>query len=96
MWKPLTNGICQGVALWPMLLNVFVDSEVARTLSQFAYDTKPCGAANRLKGRDVIQRDLVRFERWAHTNLMQFNSAKCKVLHLDQGNPKHKYRLSGK
>ena len=44
---------------------------------------------------DATQGDLDRTERWAHANLMKFNTAKGKVRHLGQGNSKYKYR-SGK
>ena len=33
-----------------------------------------------------------KLERWALVNLMT-NKATCKVLHLDQGNPRYEYRL---
>jgi len=48
-----------------------------------------------LEERDTIQRDRDRHEKWARMNLVKFNMANCKVLHMGQGNPKHKYRLGG-
>ncbi|KAM9655519.1 uncharacterized protein ACIBXB_008408 [Morphnus guianensis] len=70
-----------------------MDSGIECTLSKFANGTKLCGVVDMLEGRDAIQRDLDRLERWAHANLMKFNKAKYKVLHEGRENPKHKYKL---
>ena len=82
--------------LGPVLFNIFVcdmDSGIKCTLSKFADDIKLSGTVDRLQVRDAIQRDLDRLERWAHANLMKFNRAKNKILHLGQGNLKHRYRV---
>lgn len=40
---------------------------------------------------EAVQRDRDGLESWVHMNVVK---AKCKVLHLVQGNPKDEYRLS--
>jgi len=54
---------------------------------------KLCGAVDSFEGSDAIQSDLDRLEERACANFMKFSKAKCKVLHLDQGNPQYQYRV---
>jgi len=95
-WRLMMSGVPQRLVSGLALFIIFVgdrNNGIECTFSKFANDTKLCGAIDTLEGRDTIQSNLDRLERWACVNLMKFNKAKCKVLHLGQSNPKHKYWL---
>ena len=100
-WTDVSSGVPQGSVLGPTLLLIFIndlEDGVQSTVLKFADDTKLYTEVTKEEGGEQLQEDLDKCTEWAKQWMMEFNVAKCKVLHAGRTNViKHNGRkYSGK
>lgn len=69
--------------LGPKLFTIFINEFDARIEIRLADTTELKGSANTFEETTKIQRDLVKLEKWAIDNKINFTKYKCKE--LDKG-----------
>ena len=98
-WEEVLSGVPQGSVLGPLLFIIFIndlDASAATVdvIKKFADDTKLGQDVTDPRRCEALQASLDGLVEWAATWGMQFNVAKCKVLHLGARNTKHVYTMN--
>jgi hypothetical protein len=94
------SGIPQGTIMGPPLFTIFIDDiddfvKLIELLIKFADDNKGFKIIETEQDRVKLQQALDSLCNWANTWSMQFNVAKCKIMHVGRANPGHKYYMYG-
>ena len=89
-WALVESGVPQGTVLGGPLFTVFVkdlDEWIRAFLRKFADDTKAASIVNNQEDATSFQKDIDALMAWADCWAMEFNQAKCKIMHLGKKQP---------
>jgi len=75
-------------------LQIDIDNGLLSQILKFADDTKIFGIVNKVADQERLQNDLVSLESWSRKWQMEFNTAKCKVVHVGSSNQQFEYQLN--
>ena len=87
--RPVTSGVLQGSMLGLILFLIFIndlESGLTSSVFKFADDTKILGTTRTSDNKDILQQDLQLVVDCAKWWQVQFNTSKCKVMHLGRNN----------
>ena len=95
----MTSGVLQGPVLGPLCFLVFIndlddDVSMINILSKFADDTKLGHVVVTEDDRKTVQSALDNLCAWSARWNMNFNTDKCKIMHLGRNNPGFKYTMN--
>jgi hypothetical protein len=96
----VSSSVPQGTILGPTLFTVHIDdidlvAMMAEILIKFADDTKGAKEIECENDRKILQEILDNLQKWAADWGMEFNTKKCKIMHVGRGNPRYKYYMNG-
>ena len=97
-WSNVLSGVPQGSVLGPLLFLIFINDigvGLNSLFSIFADDSKIFHQANTVDDAELIQEDLNTLQAWCIKWKMDFNIAKCHVLHFGKKNSSYIYHLCG-
>ena len=98
-WTDVTSGVPQGSVLGTTLFLMFIndlEEGVQSAVLKFADDTKLYIEVTKEEGGELFQEDLDKCTEWEKHWMMEFNAAKCKVLHAGRTNRMKENTMEGK
>jgi hypothetical protein len=92
----VTSGVPQGSVLGPILFIYYINDMpdvIDCNIKIFAEDTKLYKHISNLSDSENLQKNIYDLNTWSDEWLLQFNSQKCKIMHIGKDNPNYKYLI---